>query len=522
MDIKVPQLLKTKILVLLIMLFSILIRIPYFDCPLCADESGFAYQAHFWLKGVSFYESCFFDYPPGFPLIYAFIFKTLDDKISTLRLFLAVWNAITVFFIYLTAQELFDRPTALFSAFLYGCFSWSPLIKGNVAKDMFMPLPLIISLYFYVRYHKSLELSSLCLIGVFCGIAGIFKQSVLPLWGFFLIFICLRSLNRIRDIVFFIFSGCLPIILCFIYCDGFLDVKNFYHIIIANRVFTASIFVGTWWYHLLRGSCSLIKSGLLFWVIALILGMKFIRKDFTFYLLTFHLFFSFLGVALPGYWYDHYYALLLPSLCILLGWECVKIWQFKNKAFILANIILITIPYVAYIMVSLHFNNFCLRTYHEYLLTPKIANYLSRNCNKAHTFYAFLYTDPNLYLLLKKRSPFPYMFRTQFLYWPKCITEFIGFINSLERPDYLITYPKQKTIQIIRHSCEPKSGIINKVQQCVCTTFRPFCQGYPIQISLIKDVFTSINKYYVAMKSISIDETSVIIWKNKSLQKNQQ
>jgi len=63
---------KNQKFLILIILFSIFIRIPYLNCPLQPDEGFFAYIAHFWLKGINFYKSCFFNMLPGLPLLYAF------------------------------------------------------------------------------------------------------------------------------------------------------------------------------------------------------------------------------------------------------------------------------------------------------------------------------------------------------------------------------------------------------------------------------------------------------------------
>ena len=275
--------LNNKKWLLFIILFSIIIRIPYFNCPLFMDEGEYAYQAYFWLnKDINFYDSHLFNMLPGFPLLYAFIFKTLGPNPFSLRFFLAIWNAATVFFIYLTAKKLTNEAIALISSFLYACFSTLPLIKGDVGKEIFMLLPLVISLYCYLLYHDGLKRWPLFLCGFFSGLAVVFKQSSLPPCAFFLIFICLRSPNKIKDMFIFLFGLILPVFACFIYGSFSLGIKEFFYYTTFCRLNSASIFCGTWWYHLLRFLRSIIRSGTFYLVVLLVLGMRFLKKEFVF------------------------------------------------------------------------------------------------------------------------------------------------------------------------------------------------------------------------------------------------
>jgi len=105
--------------------------------------------------------------------------------------------------------------------------------------------------------------------------------------------------------------------------------------------------------------------------------------------------------------------------------------------------------------------------------------------------------------------------RDQLLFLPKNILQFLRFLNSNKRPNYLITYPEEKSIKIVRKYCEVPKGFINKIKKGFSGGFRPFCKQYPIQIFLVKKVFRVIPKYYRPVKTISVNNASVIIWKRK-------
>jgi len=320
---------------LLIVLLSILIRIPYFNCPLFTDEGTNAYQAYLLIKGINFYKSYFYNMLPGFSLVYALIFKTLGTEPFQIRFFLAFWNAIALIFVYLSAKKLFYEKIALLSAFLYSCFSWLPLIKGNVGREMFMLLPISISLYFYILYHENFKTWPLFLAGFFSSLAVVFKQSALPPLACFLIFVYMESPKKFKHLSIFLLAISLPITPCIIFGWLSLGMKQFLYSVVFFRVGTSSIFSGYWWYHPLRFFYSIIKTGVIFWLIALILSYKFIKeKGVPFYFLTTYLFFSFLGISLGGNWFDHYYVQILPPLCILLGLGYIKVFESKRKSYI--------------------------------------------------------------------------------------------------------------------------------------------------------------------------------------------
>lgn len=504
----------TKKLLLFIVLLSILIRVPYFNCPLFTDEGVYAYQAYLWMEqGINFYKSYFYIMLPGFPLVYALIFKTLGTEPFQIRFFLAFWNAIALIFIYLTAKKLFYEKIALLSAFLYSCFSWLPLIKGNVGKEMFMLLPISISLYFYVLYHENFKTWPLFLAGFFSSLAVVFRQSALPPLACLLIFIYIESPKKFKHILIFLLATSLPIIPCIIFGWASLGIKSFLYSVVFFRVGTCSIFSGYWWYHPLRFFYSIIKTGVTFWLIALILSQKFIKKGFPWYFLIFYLFFSFLGISLGGNWFDHYYVQILPSLCILLGLGGVRIFQSKRKSYIFSILTLWILPFFIYALVALHYN-LCLRL-PDYSLTPKITDYLEKNSNSTDTIYAFLYSDWSVYFWTQMESPIPYIARDQVLFSPKHTDHFIKMLNSAQRPDYLITYPEEKSINIVRKYCEVPKGIVNKMKKCFSGGFRPFCKQYPIQISLVKSIFKLIPKYYKPVKTLFAKDASVIIWKRE-------
>ena len=239
-----------KILILII-LFSILIRIPYLNCPLQPDEGAYTYQAYFWFKNVNFYKSRFCNMLPGLPLIYAFIFKILGSKVYILRLFLSFWNALSILFIYLITCRILNKKIGLVAAFIFAYLSWLPTIQGIMQKEVYMLLPYIIATYLYLLYAGENEIY-LFFSGISLAIAIIIRQTATPLLIHFLLFIFLQSKKILRDSLIFLMGTFLPLFAILLYGCLDIGIHPFFYQIGGYRLTAASIFVGPWWWHLLR------------------------------------------------------------------------------------------------------------------------------------------------------------------------------------------------------------------------------------------------------------------------------
>jgi len=282
-----------KILILII-LFSILIRIPYLNCPLQPDEGAYTYQAYFWFKNVNFYKSRFCNMLPGLPLIYAFIFKILGSKVYILRLFLSFWNALSVLFIYLITCRILNKKIGLVAAFIFAYLSWLPTIQGIMQKEVYMLLPYIIATYLYLLYAGENEIY-LFFSGISLAIAIIIRQTATPLLIHFLLFIFLQSKKILRDSLIFLTGTFLPLFAILLYGCLDIGIHPFFYQLGGYRLTTASIFLGPWWWHLLRFFYSSAVTGIIFLIFAALLGWPYLDKKILInYLLS--LFFSFLSL----------------------------------------------------------------------------------------------------------------------------------------------------------------------------------------------------------------------------------
>ena len=500
-----------KILILII-LFSILIRIPYLNCPIHPDEGAYAYQAYFWLKGINFYKSRFCNTLPGLPLIYAFIFKIIGTRVDTLRLFLSIWNAISVLFVYLITLRLLDEKKALASAFIFAYLSWLPTLKGTMQKEVYMLLPYLISLYLYLLYQGKNRIY-LLFSGIFLAITITIRQTATPLLFHFLLFIYIQSKRKGKDSLILLIGVFSPLILVMLYGYTTLDGMNFLYQIGGYRLTAASIFVGPWWWHLLRFLYSSAVTGIIFLIFAALLGWPYLDREKNFnklFIISFFLF-SLFGGVMGGRWFFHYYLQITPALSIWLSW-CKQKRVIKIIFFIL-----LSIPFIFYIFAVCYTDDFYLSHERNYEITKQVSRYIRTHCNQNQEIYAFLYHNPGLYFLARRKSPIPYLFRSKVLFSPKVLQEVKRAIKQ-KKIDYLITYDLPYSLKIAEMSCGDNAHNFAKaIKICFSSNFAPFCKNYPIQLCLIKQVFKIIPKYYVPVEIIPFNDTKVIIWEKKAL-----
>ena len=112
-----------------------------------------------------------------------------DENIAALRVFTTCYLLLSMFFLYLLARRLFQGFTALIPPLIYGLFFTTPGLGGYASNgELFMMLPLILALIFYVDYEKKGGPWLLFLSGLFSCAAfftkgtAVFTALVVPLY----------------------------------------------------------------------------------------------------------------------------------------------------------------------------------------------------------------------------------------------------------------------------------------------------------------------------------------------------
>ncbi len=140
---------------LAIMAFAVVVRIPFLEVPMISDEGGYAYVAHFWSDQYQPYRDIPFDRPQGIFLLYRFALA-FGEGIQTIRLFAAIWSALTAVAVMICIGALFNqgriKRNGWLGAGLFAIFCTAPRVEGFTANsELFTLLPLTLAAWFTWR-----------------------------------------------------------------------------------------------------------------------------------------------------------------------------------------------------------------------------------------------------------------------------------------------------------------------------------------------------------------------------------
>lgn len=176
------------------LLFSLALRVPFFEVAMIADEGGYAYVTRGWLNGTGqLYNDLWISRPQGILLVYATIFETLGTGTVAFRFAAWIACALTTIVVWLIARRWVSPPIALFAAACFAFFSSLPNLEGFTANaEIFMGLPAATAAWLLLRAHeREWPRSYLIGIGIVIGIATHLKPSgivmIVVAWAFLLL-----------------------------------------------------------------------------------------------------------------------------------------------------------------------------------------------------------------------------------------------------------------------------------------------------------------------------------------------
>lgn len=154
----------------LLVLFSVALRLPFLSVPMINDEGAYAFVARFWSSDYQLYRDIPFDRPQGLFLLYK-IPVWVDGSVESIRLFAAIYNAGTCLAMLALVRSAFGTGAAWVAAGGLALFSTAPRIEGFTANaELFTNLPLVISAWMAWR-HKWFA------AGLFSGAAVVIKPN---------------------------------------------------------------------------------------------------------------------------------------------------------------------------------------------------------------------------------------------------------------------------------------------------------------------------------------------------------
>lgn len=322
-----------KILFLIFMV--LLLRVPtYTGSVIEHDEAYHSMRANAIVSGLKLYVDIVDRKPPLIPYIYASIFRVFGkSNLLPVHILAALWVLGTVFVIYLIGERHLAGK-GFWSAFLYIIVSHSYLAKEFYAAniELFMLLPLVLSVYFYLEDKQFLA-------GLLCGIAFLFKQQGginLPLFFLF------SLISSPRHFVFHFFKTAAGFLIPFFFILWLLGDtrKDFFHWVFLSNVYyisqpcPASYLIKR--FFLITGAIAF--SSAIIWFSGLREMVRsvggFLRNKKADVRLFLSLWFllSVIPVMAGFRFFGHYYMLLLPSLSLLSSFAFPQIWRKEIAA----------------------------------------------------------------------------------------------------------------------------------------------------------------------------------------------
>ncbi len=324
-------------LILLIILTTLLFRLPtLFIEVFNGDETHYATAAMVILKGGLPYVDFVDKKPPLLYYIYAVTFKIFWKDIRFVHFVALLFIFATSYFIYRILKLNGQARAGLLGALFYGLFSMAFIEQDMWAAnaEVFMALPMTLSVYFFLKGHHDNSLVSIGLSGFFLCIGLLIKQQAGILYPLYFVALIYFSWNRgLKGVLKALFlqgsilvaASLIPIIAIVLYYYSLGHLKelvlwnityNFLYIDEGPEVMSVVLkgIFRTW---------AFIMSCLMLWVLAFYYYMK--RKAVPifpgklFFLVALWTLLTFPAVFTGGRLFGHYYFLFYPSIAVLGG-----------------------------------------------------------------------------------------------------------------------------------------------------------------------------------------------------------
>ena len=150
---------------------------------------------------------------PGYPYFLAFIFKFFGPSLLAVRILQALINTATIFLVYKTTKNLFDRNTGYVAASITAVYSIFIFFSGAVFGETIQTFFVTAFIYFLSKNQENSRYNKWFLSGLMLGIASLFRANILIVFPALFIWIAytfLKSENLKKELkrtLIFLFIG---------------------------------------------------------------------------------------------------------------------------------------------------------------------------------------------------------------------------------------------------------------------------------------------------------------------------
>lgn len=422
----------TAFLLLLIIIFSLLIRIPMLNVPLERDEGEYAYIAQCIQQGDLPYRDIVCQKPPGIFYLYLLAFKVTGVKVSQIHFFLCLYVLIEIFLLYRLSLMLFNKPVALISALIFSVITAEPSVSGFAANtEIFMLLPIIVSIIILLAAQRQGKNRWYFICGLLNGAAFIIKQVAALNFVFIVLFIVISQIKTwptfkevLKKVLYLSTGFCLLIMIVFLYFLFRSAGPDFiYWVFLHNFDYIAETAINQNLLRTIVERISLILQGdWLFWALNLFACYYLLKsKKYHNFLLPGWFLFSFLGVTVGLRFFSHYFIQIAPALALGSGLGFYLIMKkaggitkapLKRLIQSLIVVLLIIIPFRANYKYLFSYSpeDIAIQVYgsNPFVEAKQIGTYLNQNSAKDDTI-AIIGSEPEILFYAQRKSATKYI-----------------------------------------------------------------------------------------------------------------
>jgi 4-amino-4-deoxy-L-arabinose transferase-like glycosyltransferase len=472
---------------LVAVLVSLALRVPFFNIPMIADEGGYAYAARGWFEGTGrLYDDLWISRPQGIFLLYGAVFNMLGEGTWAFRFAAWIFVAFTVLAVWLFARRWSTPKVANLAAILVGVTSSLPNLEGFTANaEIFLGLPAAFAAFWLLRQHQTgWSRWQLRGVGVLIGIATLLKPSGIVMAFVALAFIIVivdRPLRERLRLCAAVGTGIVAVGIPTLIHGWYLGWDDFIYATMTYRLtHQSSATVGL--VHHIQAVSSLIWTCLaLVLLIALVLVMRYrvqIRHAGHWRVITegvrqvstnaskglvtshpappFHLtrpddaagmllrlwtLGALAGIAIGGDWWSHYLIQIAPPFSLWLAYNLVCIsnalvrWQ--RGLFVIAATVLLLFPFG---VLAEGRDGMAHRLYSHpgYPAQANVARYLQEHTDPDRTIYV-AFDQAAIYYLADRKPAYRHLYDQELQALSTSYADIIAIIRSPDRPQYIVS-----------------------------------------------------------------------------------
>lgn len=462
---------------LVALLLSLALRIPFFNIPMIHDEGGYAYAARSWFEGTGqLYDDIWISRPQGIFVLYGIVFRVFGENVWSFRFAAWIFAALTVLAVWLFARRWSTPGVATVAALLTAILSSLPNLEGFTANaEVFMGLPAAFAAFWLLRQQQTRwTRAGLIGIGILIGIATVLKPSGVVMLFVALAFIGMTAGGTRRErlrLCGIMLLGVTIVGIVTLLHGWYLGWGDFFYATITYRLTSQSSATVSTMHHLRAiGSLAVETTPMLMLIaLALIFKHRFHIHRITGSalgrtcavqttgrvssyitaqpdhaagtLIRLWALGALAGIAMGGDWWTHYIIQVVPPLALWLAWNMSVIIRtlrhWRRWLFTAMTVGLLLLPF----MVVFRGEQEILNGPYEhpgYPAQAEVARYIQENSEPGDTIYV-AFDQASIYYLSDRQPAYRHLYDQELRALPNSYADIISIISGPNRPLYIVS-----------------------------------------------------------------------------------